>query len=208
MTAPTTLATISNRQERDIIAGYATGKTVTDLVADGAPKKLTTDLVADVAKFDRGRARKAVLEYDQRTGGAPTPTPAPPARQATPAEPADGEQIDTVTDLLDAAEQTEVPRLVKAAGRIREQIAELQTAVATVAREQKLRAEVDAARVAYERAQAELREMTGKAPGTSAGSGLPTREIRAWAAQNGVECSTHGRVPEAVVEQWRAATGG
>lgn len=211
MTVPTTLAGITTRQERDILASYATGMTVTNLVADGHPKKLTTDLIADVAKFDRGRARKAVLEYDQRNGGPPQPVSAPPAGPVPAPEPDGGEQIDTVVDLLDAAELTEVPRIVKAAGRIREQIAELQAAVGTVAREQKLRAEVDAARVALERAQAELRTVTGKAtasPGTRGGSGLPTKEIRAWAAQNGVECSTHGRVSESVVEAWRAANGG
>lgn len=33
----------------------------------------------------------------------------------------------------------------------------------------------------------------------------PAAEVRAWAATNGVDCPAVGRVPKAVVDQWRAA---
>jgi hypothetical protein len=38
-----------------------------------------------------------------------------------------------------------------------------------------------------------------------ASSGLDLRAVRAWAASNGVELSSRGRVPSSVLEQYRAA---
>ncbi|MFF9123202.1 histone-like nucleoid-structuring protein Lsr2 [Streptomyces sp. NPDC014889] len=34
----------------------------------------------------------------------------------------------------------------------------------------------------------------------------PAAEVRAWAAQNGVDCPTRGRIPKDVVDAWRQAT--
>lgn len=36
-------------------------------------------------------------------------------------------------------------------------------------------------------------------------AGVDNRAVRAWAASNGVELSTRGRIPASVVEQYRAA---
>jgi hypothetical protein len=38
-----------------------------------------------------------------------------------------------------------------------------------------------------------------------ASSGLDLKAVRAWAASNGVELSSRGRVPSSVLEQYRAA---
>jgi hypothetical protein len=35
----------------------------------------------------------------------------------------------------------------------------------------------------------------------------PAAEVRAWAVENGVGCPERGRVPKAVVDAWRQATG-
>lgn len=216
-----TLTAITTDEQRNILAGYANGQTVTDLVAAGRNKKLATALVADVAKFDRGRARQAVLDFDQKHQSAdPAPELAGPPRlprlprpAAPEAEGGPDEQIDTVVDLLDAAERTEVPRLVKAAGRIREQIAELQAAVATVAREQQLRKDVEQARAAYEQAQAELRRLTGRSAGATGTAPAAqsdkeaNRRIRAWAAETGRDVAPRGRIPADVVDAYREAQG-
>jgi hypothetical protein len=37
--------------------------------------------------------------------------------------------------------------------------------------------------------------------------GYPAAEVRAWAKEQGVDCPAVGRVPKAVVEAWRKATG-
>jgi hypothetical protein len=36
-------------------------------------------------------------------------------------------------------------------------------------------------------------------------SGVDSKAVRAWAASNGVELSERGRIPGAVIEQFRAA---
>jgi hypothetical protein len=38
-----------------------------------------------------------------------------------------------------------------------------------------------------------------------ASSGLDLKAVRAWAASNGIELSSRGRVPSSVLEQYRAA---
>ena len=40
---------------------------------------------------------------------------------------------------------------------------------------------------------------------SGAWAGVDPRAVRAWAASNGIELSTRGRVPASVVEQFRAA---
>lgn len=39
-------------------------------------------------------------------------------------------------------------------------------------------------------------------------SGVDSKAVRAWAKETGVDCPAQGRVPQRVLEQWRAATGG
>ncbi|MEU8968106.1 histone-like nucleoid-structuring protein Lsr2 [Streptomyces monashensis] len=35
----------------------------------------------------------------------------------------------------------------------------------------------------------------------------PAADVRAWAAENGIECPRLGRVPKAIVDAWKQATG-
>jgi len=41
--------------------------------------------------------------------------------------------------------------------------------------------------------------------GRTTSTGVDNRAVRAWAASNGVELSTRGRIPAAVIERYRAA---
>jgi hypothetical protein len=50
------------------------------------------------------------------------------------------------------------------------------------------------------------RKVSGKRSSSrKASSPVDTKAIRVWAASNGIELSTRGRVPTSVVEQFRAA---
>ena len=46
---------------------------------------------------------------------------------------------------------------------------------------------------------------TGRGGGSSNGSAVDNRAVRAWAASNGVEVSPRGRIPTTVIQQYRAA---
>lgn len=48
---------------------------------------------------------------------------------------------------------------------------------------------------------------TGGTGGKLKEQGLDAKEIRAWAREQGIEAGTLGRVPTAVIEQYRAAHG-
>lgn len=41
--------------------------------------------------------------------------------------------------------------------------------------------------------------------GRTSSTGVDSREVRAWAASNGVELSSRGRIPVSVIEQYRDA---
>lgn len=58
-----------------------------------------------------------------------------------------------------------------------------------------------------EKEAAETRKLLRGTTGAraSATAGTSSKDVRAWAAANGVECPTHGRVPRSVVEQYEAA---
>lgn len=74
-----------------------------------------------------------------------------------------------------------------------------------VAAEVEKRQRADAERIAREKYQAELAEAVARVAELRKQAHLPNKEIRAWAAANGVACPAMGKVPGAVVEQWRAA---
>lgn len=74
-----------------------------------------------------------------------------------------------------------------------------------VAAEAEKRQRAEAERIALEKYQAELAEAEARVAELRKKAHLPNKEIRAWAAANGVACPAMGKVPGAVVEQWRAA---
>ncbi|MFI1021291.1 Lsr2 family DNA-binding protein [Streptomyces olivaceus] len=59
-------------------------------------------------------------------------------------------------------------------------------------------------------AEIQAREAELAPPKKKAGRATPSydaKAVRAWAAETGIECPPRGRVPKAVLDQWRAATG-
>lgn len=156
-----------------------------------------------------------------RQAAAPTPTaPAtaqPPAPK--PAAPASASlSVATTAELITRAAGMDDKAVQRELTRVTEALARLRTAVAGV----DARAEEDRKRQAaveeIERLEAELadararaKELGGKRttkPSPAAAATGPTpKQVRAWAAENGVECNSHGRVPQGVVDQYLAANG-
>lgn len=123
------------------------------------------------------------------------------------AEQLDQPVIGDVADLLDAAERTGVTRLVRLAERVREQIRELQTGVTEHARRQQLLDEETRLRARLAEIRTQLRGEPAPAadPAPSAQATPTAKQVRDWAAANDIECNPHGRVPQAVVDQYLAA---
>ncbi|MFI7587084.1 Lsr2 family protein [Spongisporangium articulatum] len=67
-------------------------------------------------------------------------------------------------------------------------------------------ANAEALRAALAPWQAPARRLTRRgAPHVQVSTGVDTRAVRAWAASNGVDLPARGRIPAAVIEQYRAA---
>jgi hypothetical protein len=153
----------------------------------------------------------------------PAPTPAParpalaPARVPVPPEPAPkatrppgleiAPQPGAIENLLERADAH--PRLRPQVARVRELLDQLREGLVaqaeiTVAEERVARAAAD-----LKAAEDALREMTRPkartAPAQPGDEPPRPADVRAWAAEHGVSCSTHGRVPQEVVDQYLAA---
>jgi hypothetical protein len=145
-------------------------------------------------------------------------TPAAPAAPTAPAAPPPALPVDAIGELLDQAEASQIPKLQRAAGKVRDLLADLRTQLAEHTREAQLRAEQAELeqRLAVIREQLRPRRQqpaavapaaTPGAAGTGADTepAVDTKKVRAWAAEQGLDCSTHGRVPGTVLTAYREA---
>jgi hypothetical protein len=230
------------RDEAKILAHYAAGEsaktitTNTDYTID-----LVGRVLHEHAGNDRTRAHQLVLEYQERTQAvaaarglnappAPRvqPRPAAPAAAKTPAAPENtepqitGPQI-TETEpvgtlefesLLQAADATGVPRLQRAATKIRDLITELRTDLAQHTREATLRAEQAKLEAQLAAIKEQLRPQRTQpipptASSTEAGPApLDAKAVRAWAQKQGLYCPARGRIPDAVTDAYQQAVTG
>lgn len=94
------------------------------------------------------------------------------------------------------------PRVAKAASKCREQLVKLIDAVSDYDEKAEARAEV-------ERLEAELAEAKAKLrrPPSIGQPDVDSKKVRAWAAENGVDCPKVGRVPQHVVAAYETAQG-
>jgi chromosome segregation ATPase len=107
---------------------------------------------------------------------------------------------DAEDNVLAQAEATGVPRIVKAAEKIRDLLDALTGDVMDHAREARLRAE-------QTRLEARLTEIRKELnPRRTDASGVDSKAVRAWAKANNVECPDVGRVPNRVLDAYHAAT--
>ncbi|GAA2107891.1 Lsr2 family DNA-binding protein [Streptomyces synnematoformans] len=134
----------------------------------------------------------------------PAPPPAP-----KPAPPDDPQEQDTpVWALLAWGDEHVAPE-------VRDQAADARTAITALRARRDAEQELTAIAVETETLEQRLAELRAREaelapPKTKRKKqplGYPPADVRAWAAEQGIEVSPVGRVPKAIVEQWRAATG-
>lgn len=197
--------------------------------------KLTVDdvkaLVAQYGWPNAAQMAEAALEL----AGGGTPTPAPPkqvAKQVSAEPVARGDVIvpapepsavfqlaeaqpSTNDGILAAAERSEKARTRRLATKVREQLAELRGLVNTEETERKataaaaaekarLRGEVEKLEAELAEKRAALKKAGGVAAATQP-SVVDSKAVRAWAAENGIECKPFGRVSPDVVAAYDAA---
>lgn len=199
MTAPSVIDTMT-RDEARILAHFAAGESLDTIAAETRQPRGDVALTIDgYAKNDRSRAQQLALAWQRANPAARhTPQPAP----ATPAGP------DHIADLLTAAADSGVPRLVRAADRIQDLVDQLGEQLAEHERGQALRSEADR----LEKRLAEIRRELGPkrqpaliAHGEQAAELVDRKAIRAWAAASGIACPDRGRVPSHVIAAYKEA---
>lgn len=145
--------------------------------------------VAHQHRYRITRHGTAELIGDQPVTTAPLPGPRPHSN------------LGTLAVAVNELTRHKDPRVAKAASKCREQLVKLIDAVSDYDEKAEARAEV-------ERLEAQLAEAKAKLRRTPPSIGQPdvdSKKVRAWAAENGVDCPRVGRVPQHVVEQYLAA---
>jgi hypothetical protein len=118
-----------------------------------------------------------------------------------------------IEQLLARAANSDRARTRALGDRLRQTLVELRSHLDIESKQAQAQARVVELRDQLAAAEAQLRQIRiGTNSTTSAGAGsedapINSREVRAWAQANDVDCNTHGRVPADVVAAWRAATG-
>jgi Lsr2 len=200
--------------QRSILAAYAAGDQIAEIVTDlNLPRALVANTVDQLCGYDRARAARVVEDLEAGRPPAPArePEPAPePTGEPEPQKPAPpdpGPEPRNFEELLAAATTSGIPAATKLADRIRHDVDELAALLATARAEQAARAKVDRLRAALAKAEAELTSITGT--GGARGSALPPgvegKAVRAWAAEQGLACPAHGRIPKDVIAAYQAA---
>lgn len=216
-----------------MLSHYAAGTGMAEIASMlGLEREEVMERMGQLAGFERKKAGELLVRHNRpRPVKAaprelarfvePPPPPEPePVRAADPefddfiparepevrVEPREGRPRPSVDDILRRADEVGGAKFQRKVERIRTMAADLGRELA--AAEEVLEAErkVAALRRQLDVANAKLRELRG-APSPRSDDPTP-RELRTWAAENGVECSTHGRVQESVLVAYRKAMGG
>jgi len=202
-----------------VVKHLATGKTP-DLVATitGLPRATIVDIGGVHGYPDKDKlawavdilAKKVDEESALPVRVPERPTPAPVA--SMPVKPA--AQTDEIRALLNTAKAHPSKRIQAAANRLLDDVAKLRRLIAEDeeknSERRKAEAEKAAARAEVKKLEAQLVAAKAKlrspaAPKVPATGGVSPKDIRRWAADNGVECTSVGIVPKAVREAYDAA---
>lgn len=128
-------------------------------------------------------------------------------QQSTEQQTTVGEPVDTLAfeALLQAADATGVPRLQRAATKIWDLATELRIDLAEHIREATLRAEQAQLETRLAAIKEQLRPRRTQPVLPTAGAEAPadTKAVRAWAAEQGLDCPARGRIPGAVTDAYR-----
>lgn len=207
-----TAVAIASEDQYRVLRTYAGGA---DLRSTAATLSMDLDRVSGMVElvgFDRGRARRLVEEYDRaKRPSAPRPstTPLPAPRPAPIEKP---EIVVTVEptpqaevgyeSLLDRAEKSGDLKLEKLAVKARELLDELEDRLTAFEAAKEALAEIAELEAKLEAARSKL---IARRPSQRERTGPDPKAVRAWAATNGVACSSAGRPPKSVVDAYLAA---
>jgi hypothetical protein len=200
-----------------ILSQYAGGDSAAEIcTATGFSLTRVGRVLDEHAGNNRDLARQVVLDYAERTqtatpaGSASAPAAQPPLAIAA-AEPSTGEPAaepaakaagDQIAALLDQVDATGEPRLQRSAGKIRELVDGLRSDLAQHLREAPLRAEQARLRARLAEIDAQLQDRPDPTGGQPE---VDSKKVRAWAAEQGFDCSAHGRIPAGVLAAYRKA---
>lgn len=136
------------------------------------------------------------------------PTTTTPAETARPVEPVGILNLET---LLSRAEQSTNATTRNLAEKTRAALDDLRDRVTREAAEREIRGTIAELEEKLAAERARLADVAPKTAAKPRPLGLPDgvtpKTIRAWAADNGVDCPTHGRIPKNVTERYCAAHG-
>lgn len=210
-------AEIKTEQQLKIMRQYAAGAELVDIGERlGIDRDTVAGTVSTLAGFVRGRARELVRQYEAAhpRPAAPAPPTAPqqidvPVLARTPEPPLGAEVVLVRAERAGGRYATKAGRIRALVAALEVDLAEAERVIAQERRIQDLKAQL-------ERETAKLRELRsgGAKPATSngsartaaSGSDPTTREVREWAAANGVPCPSKGRfLPASVLEAYHAA---
>lgn len=150
-----------------------------------------------------------------RSGKEPRPTEPPEVTVTVHAinPPATSEPVGIVglEQLLRRAEQSNNPATRKAGEKVREAVEDIRQRINAEAAEARVRAEIADLEKQLAAKQEKLRTLRPAKKTAPTSTGLPDgathKDVRAWAKENNVDCPPQGRVPAAVIEQYKTAHG-
>ncbi|MGI5178648.1 Lsr2 family DNA-binding protein [Dactylosporangium sp. CA-152071] len=189
------------QQEMQILRKYAAGGDLPTIAKEcGVPQERVGE-VAQAVGFQRGRAAELLRQREaalvQHKPGKETTVHVEP-------------QPDTIEQQLLRAEA--IPRLKTRAIRIRTLIDDLRRDLEAVSRIVEAERKVEQLRTQLNAATEELRSLArpaaqkaAAAVATAVEDGPNPKDVRTWAARNGITVAPAGKVPRPVVEQYLAA---
>jgi hypothetical protein len=98
-----------------------------------------------------------------------------------------------------------LPSLAAKAAKVESLLNFIRSEIDAAEKAEKLRAVVARHRAAIAEAEQQLTDLRGNNRSHHPGPTGEAAQIRTWAKENGVECPTFGRVPQSVVDLWKAA---
>lgn len=197
------------RDEAKILAHYAAGESVDEVAAStGVPRGDIALAIDALARNNRNLAQNLAMAWQRANPASANgrPPPAPPAPAQTVA--AIQKATDTIADLITRAVASEVPRLVRLADKIQDEVDQLEEQLEEHERGRALRSEAEQleARLNEIKQQLGVKRAASTAAAPTGVRRTDNKAIREWAAANGIDCPGRGRIPAAVVARYEEAT--
>jgi hypothetical protein len=184
-------ATLPRTEVLAIVSDLAHGRSVIDVAAR---HHISAEAVKDIRNQhgdDLGALAKSADRLRAEIGHAPVIDAA-----GTPV-------TDQTLILLEKA--AALPKLATKAARCIALLTDIRNGMADAEKAEKLAAIIARRKADLAEAERQLAELKATSVKKVTGGEPTSAQIRAWAATNGVDCPAFGRVPQSVVEAWKAA---